>query len=444
MTNEILSVINAGETGTTEFKTTFQKEVIETVVAFANAKGGQILIGVSDAMHIKGIVINNETLKDWLNQIKNNTHPSVLPDIESYQIDGKTIVQISISEQPVKPIAYKSRYFKRVKNANHLMTLDESANEHLKSINSSWDYHIDTRHDYADISMEKVLGLIQKIEKHKDKLFDDDPYMVLQKYELVKEGKLTFAAYLLFVNNVSAITSLQIGRFKTETDIIDNLDLNTDVLSQVEGALSFIRKHLMVEYIITGEAQRQERYDYPIEAIREIVINMVIHRDYRDSGNSIIKIYDDRIEFFNPGKLYDDLTIAQLNSGRYASRTRNRAIANMFKECGLIERYGSGIKRIKNACVQHGISEPEFEEFQHGFSVTIYKKENTEGVNVGVNVGVNGLLSYVQTHPGKRAGEMAIAFKLTQRTIERWLKQLKENDEIEFRGSSKTGGYFAK
>ena len=324
MTNEILSVINAGETSTTEFKATFQKEVIETVVAFANAKGGQILIGVSDAMHIKGVVINNETLKDWLNQIKNNTHPSVLPDIESHQIDGKTIVQISISEQPVKPIAYKSRYFMRVKYANHLMTLDEIANEHLKSINSSWDYHIDTRHDYADISMEKVLGLIQKIEKHKDKLFDDDPYMVLRKYELVKEGKLTFAAYLLFVNNVSAITSLQIGRFKTETDIIDNLDLNTDVLSQVEGALSFIRKHLMVEYIITGEAQRQERYDYPIEAIREIVINMVIHRDYRDSGNSIIKIYDDRIEFFNPGKLYDDLNIAQLNSGRYASRTRNR------------------------------------------------------------------------------------------------------------------------
>ena len=114
------------------------------------------------------------------------------------------------------------------------MTLDEIANEHLKSINSSWDYHIDTRHDYADISMEKVLGLIQKIEKHKDKPFDDDPYMVLQKYELVKEGKLTFAAYLLFVNNVSAITSLQIGRLRTETDIIDNIDLNTDLLSQIE------------------------------------------------------------------------------------------------------------------------------------------------------------------------------------------------------------------
>jgi len=65
-----------------------------------------------------------------------------------------------------------------------------------------------------------------------------------------------------------------------------------------------------------------------------------------------------------------------------------------------------------------------------------------EGVNVGVNVGVNGLLSYIQSHPGQRAGEMAVAFKLTQRTIERWLKQLKEKGLVEFRGAAKTGGYY--
>jgi ATP-dependent DNA helicase RecG len=283
-------------------------------------------------------------------------------------------------------------------------------------------------------------GLIQKIEKNKDRIFDDDPYQVLQKYELVKEGKLTFAAYLLFVNNISAITSLQVGRFKTETDIIDNVDLNTDLLSQIEGALSFIRKHLMVEYVITGEAQRQERYDYPLEAIREIVINMVIHRDYRDSGNSIIKIFDDRIEFFNPGKLYGDLTIAQLNSGHYASRTRNRAIANMFKECGLIERYGSGIKRIRNACVKHGLAEPVFEEFQHGFHVVIYKESGVGGVNEGVNA----LLALIAHHPGLRAPLLAKKMQTSVKNIERWLKNLKENGDIEFRGASKTGGYFAK
>ncbi len=67
-----------------------------------------------------------------------------------------------------------------------------------------------------------------------------------------------------------------------------------------------------VEYIITGNPQREERYDYPLEAIREVVVNMIVHRDYTEVGDSVIKIFDDRIEFFNPGKLYADLTIEQL------------------------------------------------------------------------------------------------------------------------------------
>ena len=105
----------------------------------------------------------------------------------------------------------------------------------------------------------------------------------------------------------------------------------------------------MVEFIITGEPQRTEKYDYPLDAIREIITNMIVHRDYRDSGNSVVKIFDDRMEFFNPGKLYDDITIEKLVSGDYSSRSRNRALAKIFKEAGIIERYGSGIKRIINA-----------------------------------------------------------------------------------------------
>jgi len=91
----------------------------------------------------------------------------------------------------------------------------------------------------------------------------------------------------------------------------------------------------MIEYIFTGKPQRVERYDYPLEAIREVVINMVVHRDYADSGDSIIKIFDDRMEFFNPGKLYGDITIKMLESGNHSSRSRNRAIAKICKEAAV-------------------------------------------------------------------------------------------------------------
>ena len=120
---------------------------------------------------------------------------------------------------------------------------------------------------------------------------------ILQKYGLVRDDKITFGAYLLFVKDFCLISGVQAGRFKTPTDIIDSISLNTDILTEIDELMIFVRKHLMVEYIITGNPQREERYDYPLDAIREIVLNMIVHRDYRDSSDSVIKIFDDRIEF---------------------------------------------------------------------------------------------------------------------------------------------------
>ncbi len=158
----------------------------------------------------------------------------------------------------------------------------------------------------------------------------------------------------------------------------------------------------------------------------------------KNSTYPSIKIYDDRIEFFNPGKLHGDLTVEKLQSGDYSSRTRNRAVANIFKECGIIERYGSGIKRVQNACAQHGIPSPLFEEFQHGFKVTLLKPANGEGVSEGVAQ----LIDIIYQNPGQRVPFLATTTGIPRKTIERWLKQLKERGEIEFRGAPRTGGYF--
>jgi len=253
-------------------------------------------------------------------------------------------------------------------------------------------------------------------------------------------GVSNICAYLLFTCNNSAITAFQIGRFKSPIDIIDNIDINTNLFAQIDIAIEFIKKHLMTEFIITGEPQRIVKYNYPLEAIREIVINMIVHRDYRDSGNSIIKIFDDRIEFFNLGKLYGDLTIAKLQSGNYSSRTRNRAIARAFKEAGIIERYGSGISRIKNECKIHGVIEPKFEEFVHGFRVVLYKEKLQND-----NVGTNELYNFIKENQPIRISHIKEYFnQVTTRTLERWIKKLKDENRIEFRGSKKTGGYYVK
>ena len=440
--------IKQGEGQVIEFKTSFQKEVIETIVAFANAKGGKVFVGVSDSGEILGIQLGKESLQSWVNQVKQNTSPSVVPDMNIVEIENKKIVLIDVKEYPIKPISYKNRYLIRRANSNHVMSMEEIANEYLKTKNSSWDHYADTTHNFNDISLKKVGSFISKIESRFSRPFDDNPMQVLQKYGLLRNDELTFGAYLLFAKDFCLISGVQAGRFKTPTDIIDSISLNTDILSEIDELMLFVQKHLMVEYIITGKAQREERYDYPLDAIREIILNMIVHRDYKDSSDSVIKIFDDRIEFFNPGDLYDDLTIEQLAANHYQSKTRNKLIALMFKECGLIEKYGSGIARIKKLCTEHGLIQPKFEEIQKGFQVTLYKSKqphkDKKFTNVGVNVGVNSVFDFIAQNQPINAKKIAEYFNVTQRTIERYLKQLKEDNKVEFKGATKTGGYYVK
>lgn len=107
--------------------------------------------------------MNKESLQNWINQVKLSTVPSIVPEMEVINIKSKKIVVVEVKEYPFKPVSYKNKYLVRRANSNHVMSLDEIANEHLKTINASWDYQLDTRHGFDDISMEKVVRLIENI-----------------------------------------------------------------------------------------------------------------------------------------------------------------------------------------------------------------------------------------------------------------------------------------
>lgn len=330
------------------------------------------------------------------------------------------------------------------------MGVEEIANEHLKTINGSWDFYPDPRHSLEDISLEKVSRFMQKIEQRTENRIPYTPIDFLTKMEMLREGKLTFGAYLLFATDYCLISDVQVGRFKSNITIIDSISLNTDLFKEVDEIIAFIKKHLMVEYIITGEPQRTERFDYPLDAIREIVINMIVHRDYRESSGSVIKIFDNRIEFFNPGKLFGGITIEDLLSGNYSSKSRNKLIAKAFKEVGLIERYGSGIHRVQQICKDYGVVVPVFEEFSGGFRVVLFNEKlsvsarssDIFGIDGGVSGGVNDVESLIEINPGITTKTIKDKLKISQRTTERLLKQLRDQGKIEFRGAPKTGGYW--
>ena len=448
--SDIDVLLREGEGLRVEFKSSFDNKVIETLVAFANTSGGSVLIGISDDRKVSGVTINHESVQNWLNEIKNKTSPALVPVVESLEYNMKAVIVFSVTEYPIKPVSTRSKYLKRIANSNHLMTTDEIANEHLRTINSSWDYYTDPDHGIGDVSLEKVKTFMSRIEQHTGNMIANNPIEFLAKLEITRRNQMTFGGFLLFARDYCLISDLQIVRFKGESTIIDSISLNTDLFTEAEEVFNFIRKHLMVEYIFTGEPQRTERFDYPPEAIREIIMNMIVHRDYRDSSGSIIKIFDDCIEFFNPGRLTGGITVNDLVSGNYISRCRNKLIAKAFKEAGLTERYGSGISRILNICKKHGIVPPAFEEIYDGFRVILYKNKLNVIEDVTVNVTVNvtedvtvkraeSLLNIIRQDPSANIDEMAKKMEVNRRTIIRDLEKLKRAGKIRRAGSDKYG-----
>ena len=134
MTSEKISkILRNGETETVEFKTNFNDEVIVSLNAFANSKGGSVYIGVSDNGKIVGVDLHAESVVNWINEVKHKTEPSIIPDAEEFLLDGKTVIVLSVKEFPVKPVSAQGRYYKRILKSNHRMSLSEISDLYLKT-----------------------------------------------------------------------------------------------------------------------------------------------------------------------------------------------------------------------------------------------------------------------------------------------------------------------
>ncbi|MEA3360234.1 MAG: putative DNA binding domain-containing protein [Thermodesulfobacteriota bacterium] len=129
----IEQIIKNGESQIVEFKESFDREAIETAVAFSNSKGGIIFVGVADDGKMRGITIGAETLREWSNYTSQVTEPTVIPELESLEFNGKKIVIIRVQEFPLKPVSFRGRCFKRVSNSNRQMSPQEIAQMHLQS-----------------------------------------------------------------------------------------------------------------------------------------------------------------------------------------------------------------------------------------------------------------------------------------------------------------------
>jgi ATP-dependent DNA helicase RecG len=235
---------------------------------------------------------------------------------------------------------------------------------------------------------------------------------------------------------------IHIGRFKTPTMIIDDRQITDTLFEAVEQAMRFMISHIPVSFSFDGSLQRKERLAYPLPALREALINAIVHRDYSNASDIQIKIFDDKISIFSPGKLYGGLTVNDLATDTYQSQLRNKLVAEAFYLTKNIEKYGSGFLRIRKELESYPDISLMIEESSGGLVITFVRHGNAVGgVNEGVNEGVNALLVLITQKPGLRVPELAHQLQTPAKTVERWLKQLRLENRITFVGPSKTGGY---
>jgi len=374
---ELKKLISSGETEMVEFKEIPNNSFFEAISAFANTKGGVLLIGVDKNGNIKGVDPSPKFLEDLTNRIVNKL--SIYPEIEVMEVDNERVMIVKVPNSSY-PVSYDGRYFERVGNTSR-----EISQQKLKTLlikGQSWD-SITGNFSIEEIDKSTVktfVNLAVESKRLTSLSLKDSVGVILSKLGLMIDGKITNGAVLLFGKNPQKYfvnLSVRIGRFKTETTIIDDKWATGNLFKQFEETENILKQLINVRYEI-NDFYRKDIWDYPISALREVVLNALIHRDYFNIANFIlIKVYDDRIWFYNPGRLTEGITIGELKK-QHGSFLRNPLIGKVFYLAGLIEQYGSGTVRIVEWMKEADLPEPEYREGKDGFSVYFYKDIYTE------------------------------------------------------------------
>lgn len=376
-----LSTLNKhSESETLEFKESFDKKALETIGAFANSFGGTILIGVRDDGHVTGIVIGNNTLEDWTQRMQSNIQPRILPSIALRDYNGRTVVAIKV-DQANDPVSVDGRFVKRVGRTNQLMSPEEIKQRLIASSGTSWDAQVVSEATMSDLDQNAVSRFISLVKTTgRRPVGEHGPDEILSKMELVKNGLPTRAAILLFgLHPMRFFMSslIQLGRFRSETLIVDDKRNEGNIFEQIEECMIWCKQRFETELIITGKPARDEKWEYPLEAVREALINAVCHREYAALSNTQVRLYDDRIEIWNPGGLLLPLTPEKLLQ-EHASIKRNPLIANSLFFAGFIESWGSGTLRIAKLAQEANLEIPEFRSQPSEFRFILRKRIMTE------------------------------------------------------------------
>jgi len=357
--------INKGESYKIEFKESLNG-LDKEFTAFANASGGKIFLGVTDKGEIKGIDISNN-LKSRIQDIANNCRPKINIIIEELN----NILIIKVREGDDKPYECASGYYKRIGPNSQKMTRDEVLDFFKTENKVKFDRMIEPRFNYAeDFDKEKFQKFLQLAGISE---VNDANKMLVNLGVAEKQNKnLIFnnAGILFFSKEPQRFISwsvFTVALFKDNAgaDIIDRKEIEGSLFEIVEEVMKFVKLYSKVAYRFTGEPRRENIYEYPFEALREAVINSVMHKYYFEHGhNNILRFLPDRIRIENYWQKPSRFVL-----GKTVFR-RNQIIADLFSKIHFGEKMGTGFERIKEICEKENSPFPEIELEENYFYVT--------------------------------------------------------------------------
>ncbi|MFW6233339.1 MAG: ATP-binding protein [Nanoarchaeota archaeon] len=435
---ELLELIKTGEGLMLEFKEGFNLPSLgKEICAFANSRGGKIILGVNDSGNIKGFSVNNSQISQ-IQQIARSMDPVFEVSIE--KVDN--LVVINILEGKNKPYSINGKFYLRVGANSQQLKRDELREffkeEGLISFDEKANKKFDLEKDFDEKKFKHFLKLA-RITDNQNKI------SILKNLGLIEKDKLINAGVLLFCDRISKFFlqgKVTCVLFEgTSSNIIDKKEFDSDFISNYEDAYNFIASKLNTKFII--DRYREEKLELPRNAIREALMNAFVHRDYFSNGHVQVNIFIDRVEISSPGGLMKALKKEDFGN---KSMPRNQLLFDLMARTDYVEKAGTGIKRIKNAMKKYGLK-VEFKSTGFFTSILHREKINEPAKNQPKTsqkpAKEERKKLILEAIKGRRFTKRTFAdeLRINKSTVESDLEELKKERIIEFVGSKK-GGYW--
>ncbi len=374
---ELQALISQGEGFHIEFKESINSGVAKEFVAFANAKGGIVLIGVDDDGRIKNKGLDNGD-RSKIQDTARDCDPSLDISIEAVE-DEPNVLVVRVKEGVNKPYRCTNGFYMREGASSNKRTTAEIYEMFRDADRFSFDDALCLKADFNTYFDPTTLKRFFKEADKEQILSDEDTLHNLGVLEFI-DGKPVFnnTGVLFFTKERDLFLRqaiIQCARYKgvVKVDIEDQKNMTSDIISNIDETFVFLRRSLDVAYKFeSGTPTRIEVWEIPYVALKEALVNAIAHRDYVNKGTHIqVEVFDDRVSITNYGGLVKGLTEDEL---RKRSMHRNPNIVNLLHRSNFIEKMGTGLLRIDSELENAGLPKAELEITEHWFSIIFKRK----------------------------------------------------------------------